>query len=97
MTLDPSAPDAWPRLEFAILVERLVGVIFNKLKALSMLALISRLAPSPRTGILGNPKALAMLRSTSRYPGPGNELRVIPGGGMKFVVDCPGLSVIALA
>src|SRR5450755_3016715 len=97
MTLAPSAPDAWLRLELAILVERVLGLIFNKLKAFSMLALISILAFSPRIRICGIPNALAMLRPISRYPGPGKELRMTPGAGMKLVVDCPGLSVIAAA
>ena len=81
-----------------MLFEMLLGLMFNMLKALSMSALISIFAFSPTTFILGKPKALAMLRSTSRYPGPGKVLRLIPGAGMKLVaLDCPGLSVMALA
>ena len=77
------------------LVESWLGLIFNKLKAFSMLALISNRALSPSSLMLGNPNALAMLTSTSRYLGPGKELRSIPGGGIKLVADCPGVSAIA--
>ena len=75
----------------------LLGLMFVMLKTLSMSALNSNFALSPRIRMLGKPKALEMVISTSLYLGPGKELRPIPGGGMKLVVDCPGLSVMALA
>src|ERR1700723_1111365 len=97
MILDPSALDAWLRLEFVTLVDRLLGLMFSRLKALRKLALISILAFSPITRILGKPNDLAKFRSTSRYLGPGKELRPMPGGGMKAVANCPGRSAIAFA
>ena len=54
MILDPSALDAWLRLEFVTLVDRLLGLMFSRLKALRKLALISILAFSPITRILGS-------------------------------------------
>ena len=78
-----------------MLVLIVLGLMFSRLKTFSILALISRFAFSPSTRILGKPNALAKFRSTSLYPGPGNTLRSIPGAGMKWLVDCPALSVIA--
>ena len=51
------------------MVERVLGLMFKKLKALSMLALISIWAFSPSTRILGKPNDLAIFRSISRYSG----------------------------
>src|SRR5271154_5026573 len=97
MVLDPSALDACPRFELEMLVERLLGLMFKMFRTLNMLALISILAFSPMTRMLGKPNALVAVKSTSRYPGPEKELRSIPGAGMKLVVDCPDWSVIAFA
>src|SRR4029077_19589865 len=53
---------------------------FNLLNKLKKLARNSSLAPSPRTFMLGNPKALLSVASISKYRGPVNALRSIPGG-----------------
>src|SRR4051794_14717107 len=60
-------------------------VLLNRLNAF---ARNSNLAPSPSTGNFGSPNALLRVASTSKYRGPRNKLRWIPGASGRLEQVC---------
>ena len=80
-----------------MLVDMLLGLMFNTLNAFRKLALISILAFSPSTRMSGRPNDFARFRSISRYPGREKCYGPLPGGGMKAAACVPELSAIAFA
>ena len=74
-----------PKFESLTLFEIRVGSRFKLLNRLWASTRNSTLAPSPRTGALGRPKAFAKVKSTPLYQGRLNELRWTPGDGGSVV------------